>query len=50
MAKGRQRSSKEARKTKDPDKAGRKRAGPKYLREAEVLQVGNVNLKRLGQK
>jgi hypothetical protein len=50
MAKGRQSTSKEARKIKDPDKAGKKRAGPKYLREAEVLQVGKVNLKRLGQK
>jgi hypothetical protein len=50
MAKGRQSTSKEARKIKHPDTAGKKRAGPKYRREAHVLQVGKVNLTRLGQK
>jgi hypothetical protein len=50
MAKGRQSTRKQARKNKHPDQAGKKRAGPKYLREAEVLQVGKVNLTRLGQK
>jgi len=50
MAKGQKRSGKEARKAKDPDKAGKKGAGPKYLREAEVLQIGKVNVKRLSQR
>jgi hypothetical protein len=42
MAKGQKRSGKEARKARDPQKAAKKRAGPKYLREADVLQVGKV--------
>ena len=50
MAKGQKRSSKEAKKAKDPQKAGKKQAGPKYLREAEVLQVGKVGALRAGRK
>lgn len=50
MTKGQKRSSKEARKAKDPQTAGKKKAGPKYLRETEVLQVGKVGAKRSGQK
>jgi hypothetical protein len=49
MGKGQKRSNKEARKAKDPQKSG-KRVGPKYLREAEVLQLGKAGAKRLGQK
>ena len=45
MAKGQKRSSKEPRKAKDPQKAENQRAVPKYLREAEVLQVGKVGAK-----
>ena len=45
MAKGQQRSSKEPRKVKDPQKAGNQRAVPKYLREGDVLQVGKAGAK-----
>jgi hypothetical protein len=38
MAKGQMRKSKEARKLKDPQ--SKKSAGPKYLRDAQVMQVG----------
>lgn len=50
MAKGQKRSSKEARKAKAPDKAGKKSAGPKYLREATVLQTGKVGELRSQRK
>lgn len=50
MAKGQKRSSKEAKKAKDPQKADKKRAGPKYLREAEVLQASRVGALRLRRK
>lgn len=42
MAKGQKRSSREAKKAKDPQKTDKKRAGPKYLRESEVLQASRV--------
>lgn len=48
MAKGQKRSSKEPRKLKADDK---KQAGPKYLRPAELVQVGKLTGgKRPGQK
>jgi hypothetical protein len=50
MAKGQKRSGKEARKQKDPQKAANKPTGPKYLREAEVLQTSKVGALRLGRK
>lgn len=50
MAKGQKRSSKEARKAKAPDKAKKKSAGPKYLREAAALQVGKVDALRSQRK
>jgi hypothetical protein len=50
MAKGQKRSSKEARKEKDTQKADKKRVGPKYLREAEVLQVAKVGALRSRRK
>jgi len=50
MAKGQKRSSKEAKKAKDPQKAGKKQAGPKYLRDAEVLQASRVGALRSQRK
>jgi hypothetical protein len=50
MAKGQKRSSKEAKKAKDPQKAGKKHAGPKYLREGEVLPAGKVGALKSGRK
>ena len=38
MAKGQVRKNKETRKVKDPQ--NKKSAGPKYLREAQVMQIG----------
>jgi hypothetical protein len=46
MAKGQKRSNKEAKKAKDPQKADKKSAGPKYLREAETLQTGKIGAPR----
>jgi hypothetical protein len=47
MAKGQVRKNKEARKAKDPQ--SKKSAGPKYLREAQVMQVGSTNKPPLKQ-
>jgi hypothetical protein len=38
MAKGQVRKNKEARKAKDPQ--NKKSAGPKYLRDGQVMQIG----------
>jgi hypothetical protein len=49
MAKSQKHSNKETRKARDPEK-GKAQTGPKYLRQGEVLQVGNLSAKRPGQK
>jgi hypothetical protein len=46
MAKGQQRSSKEPRK----EKSSEKKQGPKYLRPAELVQVGKLGAQRPGKK
>jgi hypothetical protein len=50
MAKGQKRSNKETRKVKNTQGKATKAAGPKYLRQSEVLQVGNLGTKRPGKK
>jgi hypothetical protein len=50
MAKSQKRSSKEAKKAKDPQKGDKKRAGPKYLREAETLQANRLSATRSQRK
>lgn len=50
MAKGQKRSSKEPKKAKDAEKQANKRAGPKYLRDTEVIQSGVLRGKAPGHK
>ncbi len=42
MSKGQKRPSKEPKKAKSDTKADKKKAGPKYLRESEVPQMGSL--------
>lgn len=46
MSKGQKRSTKEPRKEKSADK----KAGPKYLRPAELVTPGKLGAQRPGQK
>lgn len=50
MAKGQKRTSKEAKKTKSGSRQDKKQAGPKYLRESEMLQVGVLGASGGGKK
>jgi hypothetical protein len=50
MAKSQKHSNKETRKAKDPQDKGKKPSGPKYLRQAETMQIANLGAKRPGQK
>lgn len=47
MAKGQQRSSKQQKKPKTAEK---KPAGPKYLRQSELLQAGTLGAQRSPRK
>jgi hypothetical protein len=50
MAKGQKRSTREPKKLKESEKSAKKEAGPRYLRESEVLQAGKLRPKPPGQK
>ena len=50
MAKGQKRANKEPKKLKDAEAKAKKDAGPKYLRQADVLQSGLLRGKSRGQK
>lgn len=50
MAKGQKRSNKEPKKLKGTERQAKKDAGPKYLRQAEVMQSGLLRGKSPGQK
>ena len=50
MAKGQKRTNKEPKKLKEAETKAKKGAGPKYLREAEVMQAGVLRGKSRGQK
>ncbi|MCT8970548.1 hypothetical protein [Microbaculum marinisediminis] len=50
MAKGQKRSTKEPKKQKAAEKKTKKLAGPKYLRQSEMIQSGKAGIQRLGLK
>ena len=50
MAKGQKRTNKEPKKLKEAETKAKKDSGPKYLREAEILQPGLLRGKIRGQK
>lgn len=50
MAKGQKRSNKEPKKLKGAERQAKKGAGPKYLRDAEVVQSALLRGKPRGQK
>jgi len=50
MAKGQKRSSKQPRKPKTAEPAGKKAAGPKYLHSKDVPQSVKLTALRVGQK
>lgn len=50
MAKGQKRSTREPKKLKGAETADKKGAGPRYLRQSEVLQAGKLRPKPPGQK